>query len=187
MLNLVWPLSRLGGVLWGRLLPPSLPSPLPCPGRGMRDLEGLSTDVPLDSEAAPGDGENFPPCLTLQSSLSWPVFFKLPFISTSCLPACLHAPHSASATFQSSEHLQLSLQRAWTGAASAPVTIRSDNEIWSREGWLIWSDSRVNYSWKWIERLVTKCLSVIATEKRTHSLCHDFFASTNHTHCWMHC
>lgn len=45
MLNLVWPLSRLGGVLWGRLLPPSLPSPLPCPGRGMRDLEGLSTDV----------------------------------------------------------------------------------------------------------------------------------------------
>lgn len=41
------PLSRLGGDLWGRLRPPSLPSPLPCPGRGMKDLEGLSTALPL--------------------------------------------------------------------------------------------------------------------------------------------
>lgn len=85
MLNLVWPLSRLGGVLWGRLLPPSLPSPLPCPGRGMRDLEGLSTEVPLGSEAAPR-GRRRPSLL----SPSWPASLEL--LVWPVWPACLHAP-----------------------------------------------------------------------------------------------
>lgn len=103
MLNLVWPLSRLGGVLWGLLLPPSLPSPLPSPGRGMRDLEGLSTEVPLGSEAAPRGWWQPSPSLTSQSSLSWPVFLNLFFLPVS--PACMHP--SVSAWVQLPELLQL--------------------------------------------------------------------------------
>uniref|UniRef100_A0A667ZVS5 G protein-coupled receptor kinase interacting ArfGAP 2b n=1 Tax=Myripristis murdjan TaxID=586833 RepID=A0A667ZVS5_9TELE len=71
--------QRLGGVLWGRLLPPSLPSPLPCPGRGMRDLKGLSTEVPLGSEAVPGDGADCP--------LACPHTLLPPYL-IACLPAC---------------------------------------------------------------------------------------------------
>lgn len=90
------PLSRLGGVLWGRLLPPSLPSPLPCPGRGTRDLKGLSTEAPppLDLEAA---------------TMGWwkPSLLLTPVSSPSLyqygLPACMH--HSASASVQLSELL----------------------------------------------------------------------------------
>lgn len=92
MLNLVWPLFRLGGVLWGRLLPPSLPSPLPCPGRGMRDLEGLSTEVPLGfTGSPPGMVKTVPPLLdptvfSLLSLLNCFIFYQYR------LPACLHAP-----------------------------------------------------------------------------------------------
>lgn len=90
MLNLVWPLSRLGGDLWGRLLPPSLPSPLPCPGRGMKDLEGLSTALPLGWEAAPPrDGEDHPPLWPPQSSLHSPLCISFFLV---VWPACLHAP-----------------------------------------------------------------------------------------------
>lgn len=94
MLNLVWPpLSRLGGVLWGRLRPPSLPSPLPCPGRGMSGLEGLSTEVPSPPPVQTqtlGDGENCPPASPSQSLLSWPVSFVNCFIYWAS-PAFLHA------------------------------------------------------------------------------------------------
>lgn len=101
-LNLVWPpppLSRLGGVLWGRLLPPSLPSPLPFPGRGTRDLKGLSTEVPplfphSPRWQPPRDGGTLlpldhpthpPPCVFHCLLLLW--FSVLPV-----RPACMHAP-----------------------------------------------------------------------------------------------
>uniref|UniRef100_A0A8C5DJJ4 ARF GTPase-activating protein GIT2-like n=1 Tax=Gouania willdenowi TaxID=441366 RepID=A0A8C5DJJ4_GOUWI len=48
-----------GRVLWERPLPPSLPSPLPCRGRGMRDLEGLSTEAPLRLRDSHGGSESF--------------------------------------------------------------------------------------------------------------------------------
>lgn len=77
------PLSRLGGVLWGRLLPPSLPSPLPCPGRGTRDLKGLSTEAPPPRSRGSHHGmvETVPPLDPRVFPLSLPVW-----------PACMHAP-----------------------------------------------------------------------------------------------
>lgn len=93
MLNPVWPLSRLVEVLWGQLPPPFLPSPLPCPGRGMRDLEGLSTERPLGSEAAP-EGKKLSSCLTPWSFSSRPCASKNCFLSV--LPACMY--HGLSAT-----------------------------------------------------------------------------------------
>lgn len=108
MLNLVWPLSRLVGVLWGRLLPPFLPSPLPSPGRGMRDLEGLSTENSRGSEAAPGDGENCP--LWPHSLLSWPVSINCLF---SASPACMHALQCLCYS-SVSEHPSFSLSKVLT-------------------------------------------------------------------------
>lgn len=148
MLNLVWPLSRLGGVLWGRLLPPSLPSPLPCPGRGMRDLEGLSTEVPLGSEAAPRGRWKLSPCLTPQSSLSWPVSFKLLFISMACLPACTTVPllqssYLNNSSFLSAENLNQSCfgssqhQKWWWRAVpeKAVRMIRQQSLISTNDRW----------------------------------------------------
>lgn len=92
MLNLVWPLSRLGGDLWGPLLPPSLPSPLPCPGRGMKDLEGLSTALPLGWEAAPPHGMvKTIPLFDLHSPLPSDLV-SLFFSSMACLLACTTVP-----------------------------------------------------------------------------------------------
>lgn len=140
MLNLVWPLFRLGGVLWGRLLPPSLPSPLPCPGRGMRDLEGLSTEVPLGfTGSPPGMVKTVPPLLdptvfSLLSLLNCFIFYQYR------LPACLHAPHSASV--QLTEQLQLFVHRKpLTRAASAQVNTRDDDEMLFQRKLYKWSQS----------------------------------------------
>lgn len=184
MLNLVWPLFRLGGVLWGRLLPLSLPSPLPCPGRGMRDLEGLSTDVPCGTEAAPGGWWKLSPCLTLQSSLSWLMSLNC-LLSVSCLPACLYACTQQCLCCSSVIWTPpaSSPQWTWTEASLAPVNSRRDH-IWSRE-------SRVKYAWKLaFLKIVKKGLLVTVTKNTSHCLCQDFFASTNHTHCciyWLSC
>lgn len=85
----------MGGVLWGLLLPPSLPSPLPSPGRGMRDLEGLSTEVPLGSEAAPQGTVTAVPLLDLTvfsflTCLFNPFYLFIDLFIASI--ACLHAP-----------------------------------------------------------------------------------------------
>ena len=162
MLNLVWPLSRLGGVLWGRLRPPSLPSPPPCSGRGTRDLEGLSTRVPLGLAAAPGDGENSPsawPHSLLSPDLC---LFKLLFISI----ACLHAPQClccrSVTSFFSTVNLHLS---RCLNDQTAAFNIQERQMKW----------------------LITTRLLAITTDKRTHGLHWDFIASTNCIPCPGHC
>lgn len=170
MLNLVWPLSRLGGVLWGRLLPPSLPSPLPCPGRGMSDLEGLSTWVPLGSEAAPGDGETCPPAWS--HSLLSPDLCLQTALYQYRLPACMH--HSASASVQLSGQLWM-----FTWAKAAMVKAKVMMRCCTRESCLIDQTEESNI----YERKITMCLLVTATDKCTHSKHQDFFASTNRIHC----
>lgn len=99
-------LSRLGGALWGRLLPPSLPSPLPFPGRGMTDLKGLSTEVlplPLPVWRAATIGWWNSPSWAPQPSTTLLAFTVCGcFQFCQCvLPACMH--HSASASVQLSE------------------------------------------------------------------------------------
>lgn len=93
-------LSRLGGALWGRLLLPSLPSPLPFPGRGTTDLKGLSTEVlpPLPTlwswGQPPRDGGTLIP-LDHPTHPSPCVFHCLLFLLFSVVPvcpACMHAP-----------------------------------------------------------------------------------------------
>lgn len=97
-------LSRLGGALWGRLLPPSLPSPLPFPGRGTTDLKGLSTEVlppalpPPVSRAATTGWWNSPsswpphPSTALCLSPSVVVLVIFSFASVPCLHACTSVP-----------------------------------------------------------------------------------------------
>uniref|UniRef100_A0A8C8A3G6 G protein-coupled receptor kinase interacting ArfGAP 2b n=1 Tax=Oryzias sinensis TaxID=183150 RepID=A0A8C8A3G6_9TELE len=53
-----------------RLPPPSLPSPLPCRGRGMRDLDGLSTESPPRLRGSSGDGGTVPLSMHAQHPLA---------------------------------------------------------------------------------------------------------------------
>lgn len=148
MLNLVWPLSRLVGVLWGRLLPLYLHSPLPSPGRGMRDLEGLSTKISLGSEAVPGDGENCPPAWSTVFSLLTCGLINC-FLLVS--PACMHAPQCLCYS-----------STIWTTPASLVLEVGIKC---SRES-SVNDQTQFNMCETYIKWLITTCFWVTGTEKR---------------------
>lgn len=156
MLNLVWPFSRLREVPWGRLRPPSLPSPLHCPGRGTRDLEGLSTEVPLSSEAAPGDVENTPP--------AWPNSILSPDL-------CLTKPLTSPASRTTVHLLQFSFPPQKSATRAALTQLNIDPKTGS------------NFRERSNEWLIRMCVVVLAIDKSTHSLRQDLFAFTNRILC----
>lgn len=179
-------LSRLGGALWERLLPPSLPSPLPFPGRGTRDLKGLSTEVPPPFPTRLEGSHHGMVELSFLLTTP-PIHHPVSFTVFGCcfqfyqrvLPACMH--HSASASVQLSET---------TSCQHAALNRCCCCGCWHHHRWWWWWRQRrwrccvVLQNALWTMKDETpRCSLAVALTSKPHLSHQDFFASTNRIGC----